>query len=159
MTYRIAAFDLNETREGYFILTATNATNPNPGMTKGYSIFYEGTSTPVVASTVQTSTLTSTSTPSSGLPNPPAAVRQVFDSFELIAVVAMVLQAEQAVSNQPDDLGEEPRGGGEEEEEEEEGGNDRGRGRGAENGGGGNGGEGRGGGNDRGGGNSGKGGG
>ena len=35
----------NETRRGYFILTATNATAPNLGTTKGYSVFYEGNST------------------------------------------------------------------------------------------------------------------
>jgi hypothetical protein len=34
----------NQTRTGYFVLTATNATAPNQGMTKGYSIFYEGNS-------------------------------------------------------------------------------------------------------------------
>ncbi|HET6780001.1 MAG TPA: hypothetical protein VFH09_02425, partial [Nitrososphaera sp.] len=46
MKYRTAASSApNEIRRGYFILTATNATAPNPGITKGYSIFYEGTST------------------------------------------------------------------------------------------------------------------
>ena len=39
----------NETRTGYFILTASNATAPNLGTTKGYSIFYEGNSTADIA--------------------------------------------------------------------------------------------------------------
>jgi Ca2+-binding RTX toxin-like protein len=88
MTYKTTASALNEIRRGYFILTATNATNPNPGVTKGYTIFYEGTSTIAVPSTVQT-----TATPSSGgLPNPPAAVRQILDSFELIAAPEVIGQ-------------------------------------------------------------------
>src|ERR687898_887889 len=81
MTYN-TNFAPNETREGYFILTATNATHPNVGVTKGYSIFYEGDS----AAAAETTT---TTTPSGSLaPRPlPAAVGQVFDSFELVAVV------------------------------------------------------------------------
>jgi PKD repeat protein len=54
-------------------------------MTKGYSIFYEGTSTAASAATAATIQETTTVTPSGSLPLPPAAVRQVFDSFELIA--------------------------------------------------------------------------
>ena len=34
----------NEIRTGYFISTATNATAPNLGTTKGYAVFYEGNS-------------------------------------------------------------------------------------------------------------------
>jgi PKD repeat protein len=68
----------NETRIGYFILTATAATPRNLGMITGYSIFYEGNS---VAQTV--------SSGSSVAPPPPtpfpAAARQIFGSFELIA--------------------------------------------------------------------------
>src|SRR5829696_7751274 len=67
----------NETRIGYFILTATAATPRNLGMITGYSIFYEGNS---VVETV--------SSGSSVAPPPtpfPAAARQVFGSFELIA--------------------------------------------------------------------------
>jgi Ca2+-binding RTX toxin-like protein len=78
----------NQIREGYFILTATNATAPNPGMTKGYSIFYEGTFTAPGAATVQTSTPLS----GGGLPDPPAAVRQILDSFELIAAPEVIAQ-------------------------------------------------------------------
>ena len=76
MTYS-TNFAPNETRTGYFILTATNATSPNLGTTKGYSIFYEGNSTVSVAETT---------IPSGSLaPTPlPAPIRQVFDSFELV---------------------------------------------------------------------------
>src|ERR671923_1080123 len=68
-------FALNEIRRGYFILTATAATPRNLGTITGYSIFYEGNSA------------TETTTPSGSLaPIPlPAPVRQVFDSFELVA--------------------------------------------------------------------------
>jgi PKD repeat protein len=78
MTYS-TNFAPNETRIGYFILTATNVTAPNLGTTKGYSVFYEGNSA-----------TTETTIPSGSLaPIPlPAPVRQVFDSFELVAAAA-----------------------------------------------------------------------
>src|ERR671911_2754941 len=81
MTYN-TNFAPNETREGYFILSATNATAPNLGVTKGYNLFYEGDS----AAAAETTT---TTTPSGSLaPRPlPAAVGQVFDSFELVTAV------------------------------------------------------------------------
>ena len=67
----------DETRRGYFLLTATNATAPNLGITKGYSVFYEGNST--------ISAGTTSANNSSAAPTPlPEAVRQVFDSFELV---------------------------------------------------------------------------
>jgi PKD repeat protein len=79
MTYN-TNFAPNETRTGYFILTATNATAPNLGTTKGYSVFYEGNS----AATAETTTPSG----SSLVPTPlPASVRQVFDSFELVTAV------------------------------------------------------------------------
>jgi PKD repeat protein len=108
MTYRTAASALNEIRRGYFILTATNATAPNPGITKGYSIFYEGTSNVAVASTAQT---TSSTPLSGGLPDPPASVRQVFNSFELIAapeVIAQDMLAAQSEQAQQEVAEEEP---------------------------------------------------
>jgi hypothetical protein len=73
----------NETREGYFILTATNATQPNPGMTKGYSVFYEG------GNSSSSATAETTTPPSDSLALRPLAapVREIFDSFELVAVV------------------------------------------------------------------------
>jgi Ca2+-binding RTX toxin-like protein len=95
MTYRTSASALNEIRRGYFILAATNGTNPSPGITKGYSIFYEGISTVAVPSTLQTSI------PSSGgLPNPPAVARHVFDSFELIGAPEIIAQDMLAAQSQ-----------------------------------------------------------
>jgi plastocyanin len=94
MTYS-TNFAPNETRTGYFISTATNVTPRNLGMITGYSIFYEGNS---VASA---SPAAETTTPSGSLQPPPpplpAPVRQVFDSFELIAAaeVEQAVQAEQ----------------------------------------------------------------
>src|SRR5918995_1528326 len=106
MTYN-TNFAPNETREGYFILTATNATHPNVGMTKGYSIFYEGTSTTAGAATAATIQETTTATPSGSLPRPPAAVRQVFDSFELIAAQEVIEDMLAAQSEQAQEV-EEP---------------------------------------------------
>jgi hypothetical protein len=65
----------NETKSGYLISTATNVTAPNLGMTKGYTIFYEGSPVSAAEITIGFGTL-------SPLPPP---VGQVFDSFELIA--------------------------------------------------------------------------
>jgi PKD repeat protein len=73
MTYS-TNFAPNEVRRGYFILTATAATPRNLGMITGYCIFYEGNS--------------ATETTPSGSLAPtllPAPVRQVIDSFELVA--------------------------------------------------------------------------
>jgi PKD repeat protein len=85
ITYSTNSAPPNETRTGYFILTATNATAPNLGTTtKGYSVFYEGNS----ATTSTTSEITTTTTIPFGslaLATPlPVPVRQVFDSFELV---------------------------------------------------------------------------
>jgi len=80
MTYA-TNFAPNEIREGYFISTATNATDPDPGVTKGYTIFYEGNSTTVANVTSVAQTTTSDDL----LPPLPAPVRQVFDSFGLLA--------------------------------------------------------------------------
>jgi PKD repeat protein len=79
MTYN-TNFAPNETRTGYFILTATNATAPSLGTTKGYSVFYEGNS----AATAETTTPSGSSLVARPLP---ASVRQVFDSFELVTAV------------------------------------------------------------------------
>src|SRR5215204_4322538 len=79
----------NETRIGYFILTATAATPRNLGMITGYSIFYEGNS---VAQTVSSG---SSVAPPPPPPTPfPAAARQIFGSFELIAAPAEPLTVE-----------------------------------------------------------------
>jgi PKD repeat protein len=101
MTYNTASAP-NEIREGYFILTATNATHPNVGMTKGYSIFYEGTYTASAA--VQTSV----STPYGSLPRPLAAAMEVLDSFELIAAPEVAQDMLAAQSEQTQEVVEEP---------------------------------------------------
>ena len=78
----------NETRTGYFMLTASSVTPRNLGVITGYSIFYEGN--PKAASMV-TATTAATTTTSRGLASSPtttmlpAPVSQVFGSFELIA--------------------------------------------------------------------------
>src|SRR5919109_3144174 len=84
MTYN-TNFAPNETRTGYFILTATAATPRNLGMVTGYSIFYEGNSA------AQTTISSGSLSPSTPLP---AAIRQVFDSFELVAAPTEPLRVE-----------------------------------------------------------------
>src|SRR5215216_2969724 len=114
MTYSTVSAP-NEIREGYFILTATKTTAPNPGMTKGYSIFYEGTSTAVDAATAATIQKTTTTTAASVslapiIPPAAAAVQQIFDSFELIAaqeVVQDMLAAQSEQAQQQQVVGEE----------------------------------------------------
>src|SRR5215216_21791 len=78
----------NETRSGYLISTATNATAPNPGITKGYTMFYEGSSVSAAEPTIGFGSLRQL----------PPAVKQVFDSFELIAApeVAQALAEQEA---------------------------------------------------------------
>src|SRR5215216_4324546 len=114
MTYSTVSAP-NEIREGYFILTATKTTAPNPGMTKGYSIFYEGTSTAAGVATAATIQKTTTTTAASVslapiIPPAAAAVQQIFDSFELIAaqeVVQDMLAAQSEQAQQQDVVGEE----------------------------------------------------
>ena len=94
MTYS-TNFAPNETRTGYFISTATKATTPNPGTTKGYSVFYEGNSTNT-NTTATTAAEITTATAASSLLSPPLlppAVGQVIDSFELLAAAEVVAQA------------------------------------------------------------------
>src|SRR5919106_606739 len=92
MTYS-TAIATNEARSGYLISTASNATAPNPGMTKGYTIFYEGSSV-------------SAAEPTKGLGSLrqfPPAVKQVFDSFQLIAApeVAQALAQQASEAAEP----------------------------------------------------------
>ena len=82
MTYS-TNFAPNETRTGYFILTATNVTAPIQGTTKGYSIFYEGNS--ATTTTTGQTTIPSGSLAATQLPPP---VRQALDSFELVTAAA-----------------------------------------------------------------------
>src|SRR5918997_1509890 len=79
-------FDPTETKRGYFILTATAATPRNLGVMTGYSIFYEDNST--VEETTSPGSLAPTST------SLPPQVRQVFDSFELVAASTEPLRVE-----------------------------------------------------------------
>src|SRR5215203_1337674 len=82
----------NETRTGYFISTATNATAPNLGTTKGNAVFYEGNST---TNTAAAEITTATAASGSLAPTPlPPVVGQVFDSFELIAAAEVAQAAE-----------------------------------------------------------------
>jgi hypothetical protein len=86
MTYN-TNFAPNEMKRGYFILTAANETVPNVGTTKGYGVFYEGSS-------IGADITATTSASSSLQPTPlPIAVKQVFDSFELFSAT----EATQAV--------------------------------------------------------------
>jgi hypothetical protein len=96
MTYS-TNFAPNETRTGYFISTATNATTPNPGTTKGYSVFYEGNSTNTNTTARTAAEITTATAAASGsllLTPVPPAVGQVFDSFELLAAPEVVAQEE-----------------------------------------------------------------
>ena len=114
MTYTTASAP-DEIKRGYFILTATNATAPNFGITKGYSVFYEG-------STLAPTEITTTSSALSSLP---PVVGQVFDSFELIVAP----EVEQALAQQSVETTEPIEDTADEdeesvEEEEEDGGDD-----------------------------------
>src|SRR5215217_991735 len=94
-------FAPDETRTGYFISTATNATAPNLGTTKGYTLFYEGNSTTnTAAAEITTATAASGSLPPTPLP---PVVGQVFDSFELIAAAEVAQAAEIAEGGDDDD--------------------------------------------------------
>ncbi|MGH9925895.1 MAG: PKD domain-containing protein, partial [Nitrososphaeraceae archaeon] len=85
MTYS-TNFAPNETRTGYFLLTATAATPRNLGVLTGYSIFYEGNSTATAeGATISTGSTLASPTSISTMSLPPP-IRLVFDSFELVAV-------------------------------------------------------------------------
>jgi hypothetical protein len=97
----------SEIRRGYFLLAATNVTPPTLATITGYSIFYEGVS--AAASEEE-----ETTTPSGSSAPLPAAISQVFDSFQLIPSEEvsgdiLIDLLEQRFGNQMD---------GEEEEEE-----------------------------------------
>jgi hypothetical protein len=82
MTYSTASAP-NETKSGYLISTATNITAPNLGMTKGYTIFYEGSSVSAAEPTIGFGSLQQL----------PPAVKQVFYSFELIVAPEVAAEA------------------------------------------------------------------
>src|SRR5215204_3573487 len=119
----------NETRTGYFISTATNATAPNLGTTKGYAVFYEGNSTTnTAAAEITTATAASGSLPTLL----PPAVGQVFDSFELIAApeVAQTMAqdaaqaAQTAEDSADDDEADDDDGGDDDGADDDDGGDD-----------------------------------
>jgi hypothetical protein len=128
----------DETRAGYFILTATDATAPNVGTTKGYSVFYEG-------NTTSTTTAAEITTAVASLP-PPPSIAQLFDSFELIAAPEIAQVAETAEDGDEDGAEDEDEDEGDDEDgaEDEDGNGGDGNG-GDGNGGDGNGGDGNGG--------------
>src|SRR5918992_1518309 len=96
----------NEARSGYLISTASDETAPNPGITKGYTIFYEGNSVSAAELALGFGSLR---------PLPPA-VGQVLDSFQLIAApeVAQALAQQASEAAEPaegvDDDGDEDGG-------------------------------------------------
>ncbi|HWS19379.1 MAG TPA: hypothetical protein VN239_01705, partial [Nitrososphaera sp.] len=102
MTYSTASAP-NEARSGYLISTATNATAPNLGVTKGYTVFYEGSSVSAAELALGFGSLRQL----------PPAVKQVFDSFELIAApeVTQAL-AEQAATAEEEEAAQTVEGGG-----------------------------------------------
>src|ERR687891_582038 len=116
MTYS-TAIATNEARSGYLISTASNATAPNPGMTKGYTIFYEGNSVSAAELALGFGSLR---------PLPPA-VGQILDSFQLIAApeVAQALAQQASEAAEPaegvDDDGDEDGG---DDDGDEDGGDD-----------------------------------
>jgi hypothetical protein len=105
MTYSTSSAT-SEMRRGYFILTATNGTPPNLETITGYSIFYE-------SALGGTAAIAKETTPSGSLLLLPPAVRQIVNSFGLIAsqeaqaLIAATAQ-QRILSNQIDDAGEEP---------------------------------------------------
>jgi hypothetical protein len=96
MTYSTAIAP-NEAKSGYLISTASNATAPNLGTTKGYTIFYEGSSVSAAEPTIGFGSLRQI----------PPAVKQVFDSFQLIAAPevaqALAQQAAEEASEPAED--------------------------------------------------------
>jgi hypothetical protein len=111
MTYTTASAP-DEIRTGYLISTASNSTLPNVGMPKGYTIFYEGNPVSVAEQTIGFGSLSSL----------PPAVKQVFDSFELLAAP----EVEQAIAEQSEEPIEPVEGAEEEEDQGDDGGDDEG---------------------------------
>jgi hypothetical protein len=104
MIYTTASSAPDEVKRGYFILTATNATSPNLGITKGYAVFYEGNSSTSssAAATPQITRTTAAASAGSLAPVPlPLPVKHVFDSFELIVAP----EVEQAILQQQASVG------------------------------------------------------
>ena len=99
MTYS-TNLDPSETKTGYFISTTTAATPRNLGMVTGYGIFYEGTSSPPLPSSTNIAEEDGRDEPVQTDINsivPPEPVREVFDTFELIARAEAVQAVEEGV--------------------------------------------------------------
>ncbi len=109
MTYTTASAP-DEIRTGYFISTATNSTAPDVGVPTGYTVFYEGSSVSAAELTIGFGSLSSL----------PPAVKQVFDSFELLAAP----EVEQAIAQQSEEAeaaaAAEPVEGAEDEDEDDD---------------------------------------
>ena len=111
MTYTTASSAPDEIRTGYFISTATNSTSPDVGVPTGYTVFYEGRSLSTAELTIGFGSLSSL----------PPAVKQVFDSFELLAAP----EVEEAIAQQSAEAAAaEPVEGAEDEENDEDEGDD-----------------------------------
>jgi hypothetical protein len=107
MTYTTASSAPDEIRTGYFISTATNSTSPDVGVPTGYTVFYEGRSLSTAELTIGFGSLSSL----------PPAVKQVFDSFELLAAP----EVEEAIAQQSAEAAEPVEGAEDEESDEDEG--------------------------------------
>jgi hypothetical protein len=118
MTYSTASAP-NEIGRGYFLLTATDMTSPNLGITKGYSVFYEGN--PNNTSTTTSPQIITTSA-SSGSPPLPLSTgeAQIIDSFELIAAPEAASVIVPSTPTAPNVSTEQTTSSSEVEEEEEE---------------------------------------
>jgi PKD repeat protein len=90
----------DETKRGYFVSTATNVTPRNLGLITGYGIFYEGLDATIRAEGENQTTMQR----SSLLLQPLTPIKQVIDSFELIAgpeiVQAIIAAQTQQVTQQ-----------------------------------------------------------
>ena len=95
----------DETKRGYFVSTATNVTPRNLGLITGYGIFYEGL---VLNATIpEEEEHQTTMQRSSLLLQPLTPIKQVIDSFELIAgaeIVQAIIAAQTQQATQQEEL-------------------------------------------------------
>lgn len=95
----------DETKRGYFVSTATNVTPRNLGLITGYGIFYEGL---VLNATIpEEEEHQTTMQRSSLLLQPLTPIKQVIDSFELIAgaeIIQAIIAAQTQQATQQEEL-------------------------------------------------------
>jgi len=94
----------DETKRGYFVSTATNVTPRNLGLITGYGIFYEGL---VLDATIPEEVEHQTTMQSSLLLQPLTPIKQVIDSFELMAgaeIVQAIIAAQTQQVTQQEEL-------------------------------------------------------